>query len=43
MIGVSPESENNVLSFWVEIAYGLILKELELNTQYHHNLSNNSD
>lgn len=43
MIGMSPEPENNVLSSWVEIAYGFILKELESNAQYHHNLSNNRD
>jgi hypothetical protein len=43
MIGVLPEPKNNVLSFWLEIAYGLILKELESNAQYHHNLSKNRD
>jgi hypothetical protein len=37
MIGVLRESENNVLSFLAEIAYGLILQELEPNTQYCHN------
>ena len=37
MIGVLLESENNVLSFWAEIAYRLILQELELNGQYCHN------
>jgi hypothetical protein len=43
MIGVSPEPENNVLSFLPEIAYRLIPKELESNGQYRHNLSNNRD
>jgi hypothetical protein len=43
MIEVSPGHENNVLSFLPEIAYRLILKELESNRQYRHNLSNNRD
>ena len=37
MIGVLPGAENNVLSFLAEIAYRLILIELELNAQYRHN------
>jgi hypothetical protein len=32
-----------VLSFLPEIACRLILKELESNVQYHHNLSNSRD
>ena len=43
MIGVPPGHENNVLSFLPEIAYRLILKELESNGQYRHNLSKNRD
>jgi hypothetical protein len=43
MIGLSPESKNNVLSFLPEIAYRLILQELESNGHYHHNLSKNRD
>jgi hypothetical protein len=38
MIGVLRKSENYVLSFLAGIAYRLILKELESNVQYHHNL-----
>jgi len=35
--GVSNRPENNVLSFWAEISYRLILQELEPNAQYRHN------
>jgi hypothetical protein len=43
MIGVLPESENNVLSFLSGIAYRLILKELKPNGQYHDNSCINRD
>jgi hypothetical protein len=43
MIGVSPESENNVLSLLPEIAYRLILQGLDPKGQYRHNLSKNRD